>query len=275
MYRELVNKRLSGLQAGSPSAWNELIRLLSIEPHLRLAGDNVNLEIDNKASDDADCHEASLKLAQNNPNSAAQALFISAGDVTCAGRMYGAIRPAHAVGLWKVADSTSIHPYVMVVDDWNGEIVQVALPRTNSGGDPNVRRGNPVFYAYDADQSDGVPCHGNPVCVSDYMDCMIGMIKGWKRPLSELPGGWQLLGTIGGNPSAGRVLVQYDATDPDYDILGESGGTKTHTHTFDDHTIALTELDMVTDVIQDGCFFQLCTTQICVLSGLVGTEDCG
>lgn len=42
--------------------------------------------------------------------------------------------------------------------------------------------------------------------------------------------------------SAGKVTVAYDSSDADFDNVGDSGGSKTHTHTTGDHTLTVDEI---------------------------------
>jgi hypothetical protein len=58
-------------------------------------------------------------------------------------------------------------------------------------------------------------------------DFKIGMVLRWDQPISEpIPTGW-----VAVTDSTGKVLVGHDPNDPDFNIVGKTGGAKTHTLT--------------------------------------------
>jgi hypothetical protein len=97
-----------------------------------------------------------------------------------------------------------------------GGTVTIYLPSIGAM-QPNVRLGDIVAYTVDED--------GDAIAVSDYLDDRIGTIKAWNEP-NNIPGGWQAI-------AAGKTIVGYDDADEDFDEVGVTAGTKTHTH--DDH----------------------------------------
>jgi len=59
-----------------------------------------------------------------------------------------------------------------------------------------------------------------------------GIIVMWSGSPAAIPTGWALCDGAGGTPNLrGRFIVGYDATDADYNAIGDTGGSKTHTLT--------------------------------------------
>lgn len=97
-----------------------------------------------------------------------------------------------------------------------GVPVLVFLPHTQATH-PNVRTDDVLSYMLDSG--------GTAIAVSDYLDDRIGTIKAWGDP-NNIPGGWQAV-------ASGATIFGYSEGDEDFGTVGDSGGSKTHTH--EDH----------------------------------------
>jgi microcystin-dependent protein len=59
-----------------------------------------------------------------------------------------------------------------------------------------------------------------------------GLISMWSGAIVDIPIGWALCDGTDGTPNLGKMfIVGYDAGDVDYNAIGNTGGTKTHTLT--------------------------------------------
>lgn len=57
-----------------------------------------------------------------------------------------------------------------------------------------------------------------------------GLISMWSGDVAEVPAGWALCDGTAGTPNlSGMFVAGYDAADPDYDTIGETGGEKSVT----------------------------------------------
>lgn len=85
--------------------------------------------------------------------------------------------------------------------------------------DPNIQDGQ-IFPC------DAVTASGALLASAGVLDDPIGTVKLWASELAPPPG-WRIF-----TPSVGRFPIGIDASEADFDELGEQGGARTHTHTF-------------------------------------------
>lgn len=110
--------------------------------------------------------------------------------------------------------------------------IRVYLPRT-AYRDPNVRSGEIIGYLLDDNDE--------ATCITDYLDDMLTVVKGWMDP-DNIPPGWELV-------YEGLMIFGYKEGDPLFGTPGDTGGGIQHTHNnhdasvIDDHTDLETELD--------------------------------
>jgi hypothetical protein len=158
------------------------------------------------------------------------------------------LRKATATGNWSGNN-------VAATDDVTGEVLSIYLPATMPG-DPNVRSGAPIYYMTAND--------GEKVCLTDYMDDKIGTLKAFNADGNNPVPGW-----FHHSDSAGKVVPNYLAGDPDYPTTGATGGNKQHDH--DEHIIPLTGVEVVTAASFDDetCELSTTLTQICFIGSVV------
>lgn len=56
-----------------------------------------------------------------------------------------------------------------------------------------------------------------------------GTIKIWCKPVNQIPAGW-----VSADEFVGRMLMGLNPSDPDFNTVGKTGGSKTHTMTIDE-----------------------------------------
>jgi hypothetical protein len=126
---------------------------------------------------------------------------------------------AKATAAW----TDGVMPYVQCVKmtartgSPTADVVTLYLPKTKART-PNVQIDDVLGYM-PIDETTGM-------CSTGYLDDPIGTIKGFDDP-DNIPAGWEMI-------AGSRMIYGYDASDPDFDEVGSTGGGATHTH--DDHT---------------------------------------
>jgi len=106
-----------------------------------------------------------------------------------------------------------------------------------------------------------------------------GVITMWSGLVANIPAGWALCDGLSGRPNLkGRFIVGYDGGDPDYNTIGNVGGTKTHTLTINEmpsHSHPISTNGAHTHTLAGGPFAVWINNEADAGSGSSGNEVSG